>query len=207
MIEEGCSKIPKKSEDYIIKGLINTRGITTDLSKSQKSGLNLKYTDKDLANGYRIGPSTLNFRNNERREIRIVNIYTFGMYTLEMIWTLNIRLKVIPPGTMSIHPKILQIRVLEHDCIIDSELPCGLMKLIVDAINEKIGNMQYDAKYLHLDQIEGLSDIGLISRPDALFERLIGIAETRNDLDLNQYRFTRMKPDSVSLILTIQKVV
>lgn len=198
-------KKSNESKEFIIKGLINTRGIL--ISKSKEFRTNLIYTDEDYSNGLRIGPSTLNFKDSERREIRIINRYVFGMITLEMIWILNIRLKIGLPGTMSIHPKILQIRILECDSIIDSSLPCGLMNSIVHAINEKIGILQYDTKYLHLDQIEGLADIGLISRPDVLFERLVGIAETRGDLDVSQFRFTRMKPNSLSLFLTIQKIL
>jgi hypothetical protein len=123
-----------------------------------------------------------------------------------MIWMLDIHLRVMPQGTMSIHPRLLQIRMFDGDLIIDSELPHRLIDRIIKAINDSIGRVHYDAKYLHLDQIEGLADIGLIPRPDVLLERLVGIAETRGDLDVTQLNFKRMIPNSLTLTLTIQKI-
>jgi hypothetical protein len=194
------------TNEYQTRGLINTRGVSDNFKEMKIDGTSLTITKLDLDNGYQIGPSTLNFNNNETREVRLINRYVFNTITLDMIWSLSINLLVLPKGKMNIHPTLLQIRMLEGDQIIDSELPHRLIDDIIKTINDSIKNMHYKVEYLHLDQIEGLADIGVISRPDLLLERLVGIAETRGDLDVTQLRYSRMIPDSLSLTLSIQKI-
>ena len=193
--------------EYRTSGLINTRGVSDNLTDSKLSYETLTYTKEDLDIGHRIGPSTLNFDNNEKRTVRAMNRYVFNKIALEMIWNLDIELHVIPKGMMSVHPTLIQIRMFDGENIIDSALPNGLIDRIVKAINDSIGRVHYDVKYLHLDQIEGLASIGLIPRPDVLLERLVGIAETRGDLDVSQLNFKRMIPDSLTLSLTIQRIL
>lgn len=193
--------------NYITKGLVNTRGVSTNLPQMKRETQAIQIDRSDYDNGYRIGSSTLNFKPNEKREIRMTNTYVFGRIKLDVIWNLTITLKVMPPGMMNIHPHLLKIRMYDNDQVIDSDIRTDLIKNIIQTINESIGILAYDDRYIPFDQIEGLAKIGLISRPDALLERLVGIAETRGELDTSTLRYIRMIPDSSSLTLSVDKII
>jgi hypothetical protein len=191
-----------------LNGLVNTRGVSDNIQDMKRTNLEyIRLNKTDYDNGFKIGPTTLGFRDNETKYLRMTNEYKFGSIKLVMVWSNEVRLMTNPPSTMLVHPKLLSIRLTDSDRLINSELPPRLLDDIINVINETIGALSYRTSYIDVDQIEGLPKLGVLKRPDLLLERLVGLAETRTAQSRDQLQYSRMIPDDLNLIVSIERVV
>lgn len=187
--------------------LQNTR--KSSINKCNNSSQNILYKTEDRKNGYVITAKTLNFKDREKKHVRIANTYIFGTTKIVAIWTNIIRLLETPidDNTMNMKPQLSQIWLSVNGRQINGAIPYDMITKMVNEINKIINGREIIFKYLDLDQFTLLRTNGIYISPDLIFEKLLIYADTINIASQEKISFKIENPDDIELLISVEKEI
>jgi hypothetical protein len=194
-----------QSGNYCLR---NTRNINI-ANKCNNSSQEISYNKQDEMNGYIMTAKTLNFKNREKKSIRLTNTYTFGTTKIICIWSNIIRLLETPidDNTMKMMPHLSQIWLNANNININGAIPYDMITKMVHDINKIINKKIITIKQIDLDQFEMLKNNGIYISPDLIFEKLLIYADTINIASQERILYKREIPDNIELLVSIEEEI